>query len=162
MVDSITNLYKSRGNAPYASNASDAKNARGHAQNLPAQDELPRNKNPQEEEYLRIVSSEKYVSWKRWKHTIKTPNIFATNHLFPETRDQYFISSLCAPSTLSTTSSVLASILCICSPCSETIAASCPNTLPSSLIVLSIVSIASPRILIYEFCGCASSIISSC
>lgn len=47
--------------------------------------------------------------------TIKTPNIFATNHLFPETLDQYFINSLCAPSTFSTTSSVLASILCICS-----------------------------------------------
>lgn len=43
--------------------------------------------------------------------TISTPNILATSHLLPETRDQYFISSRWAPSTLSTTSSVLASIL---------------------------------------------------
>ncbi len=43
--------------------------------------------------------------------TIRTPNILATSHRLPETRDQYFISSRWAPSTLSTTSSVLASIL---------------------------------------------------
>lgn len=47
-------------------------------------------------------------------------------------------------------------------PCSDTIAASCPKTPPNSLIVRSIMSIASPRIFMYVFCGCASSIIKSC
>lgn len=42
--------------------------------------------------------------------TISTPNILATSHRLPDTRDQYFISSRWAPCTLSTTSSVLASI----------------------------------------------------
>lgn len=45
------------------------------------------------------------------RRTINTPNIFATSHRFPDTRDQYFMSSRWAPSTFSTTSSVLASIL---------------------------------------------------
>ena len=57
MVDSVTTLYNSRGNAPYASSAVDAKNADGYAQSFPAQVELPRNENPQKEEYLEPVSS---------------------------------------------------------------------------------------------------------
>lgn len=47
-------------------------------------------------------------------------------------------------------------------PCSDTMAASWPNTLPSSLIVFSMTSIASPRIFIYVFVGWASSIINNC
>lgn len=45
------------------------------------------------------------------KKIISTPNILATSQRLPDTRDQYFSSSLCAPCTLSTTSSVFASIL---------------------------------------------------
>ncbi len=50
---------------------------------------------------------------------MSTPNIFAINHRLPDTRDQYFMSSLCAPCTLSTTSSVLASIRWIISLCTD-------------------------------------------
>jgi hypothetical protein len=55
------------------------------------------------------------IGWKREEgnensQIIRTPNILATNHLFPCTLDQYFINSLCAPSTLSTISSVFASM----------------------------------------------------
>ena len=62
------------------------------------------------------------------------------------------------------TISAYSSTLCqrYTNPCSDTIAASCPKTPPSSLIVRSIMSIASPRIFMYVFCGCASSIIKSC
>ena len=42
----------------------------------------------------------------RSRHT-STPNILAISHRLPETRDQYLSSSFCAPSTLSTTSSLL-------------------------------------------------------
>lgn len=96
------------------------------------------------------------------KKTISTPNIFATSQRLPDTLDQYFSSSRCAPCTLSTTSSVFASIRWIISLCSDTMVASCPKIPPSSWIVRSIASIASPRWLIYTFCGCASSIINSC
>src|SRR6266516_635441 len=94
--------------------------------------------------------------------TIKTPNILATSQRFPETLDQYFSNSLWAPSTLSTTSSVFASILWLISLCSETIPASCPKMLPSSFMVRSIDSIASERCWMYVFVGCASSMISNC
>jgi len=96
------------------------------------------------------------------KKIIRTPNILATNQRLPETLDQYFSNSLWAPCTLSTTSSVLASILWIISLCSETMDASWPKIPPSSLIVLSIASIASPLCWIYVFWGWASSIINNC
>lgn len=44
------------------------------------------------------------------KKIIKTPNILAKSHLFEDTELQYLSNSLWAPVTLSTTSSVLASI----------------------------------------------------
>lgn len=44
------------------------------------------------------------------KKIIKTPNILAINQRLLDTLDQYLSSSRCAPSTLSTTSSVLASM----------------------------------------------------
>lgn len=94
-----------------------------------------------------------------------TPNILAISHLFEETLPQYFRSSLWAPDTLSTTSSVLASIRSlpsistrpraleraadpndtyIISLCSETIVANCPKILPNSVMVFSMASMASP------------------
>lgn len=79
------------------------------------------------------------------KNIMSTPNIFATSHRLPFTLLQYFRSSLCAPCTFSTTSSVSASIRCICSPCSVTICANWVKMPPSSFMVRSMVSIASPR-----------------
>lgn len=96
------------------------------------------------------------------KKIIRTPNILAISHLLLDTRFQYLRSSRCAPSTLSTTSSVLASMRWIISLCSDTMVASCPKMLPSSPIVFSIASIASPRCWMYVLDGCASSIINSC
>jgi hypothetical protein len=100
------------------------------------------------------------------EHT-RTPNIFAMSHLLPETRDQYLSSSFCAPSTLSTTSSlpnvrsappqpmdtyVFASMRSIISDCSLTMVANCPKIDPSSLMVASMASMACPRCWMYVFC----------
>ena len=52
--------------------------------------------------------------------------------------------------------------LCTMFPCSETIEASWPKMLPSSVMVDSIASIAWPLSWMYEFCGWASSMTSSC
>src|SRR6266498_5201535 len=78
---------------------------------------------PEQEEYLLHVSMPWIVE--TTVLTIRTPNIFATSHLFPLTLLQYFNNSRCAPCTLSTTSSVFASIRCIISDCSLTMAANC-------------------------------------
>ena len=78
---------------------------------------LSSDQDPKQEENLGGGSQLSFPLQRKQKlgYTIKTPNIFATSHRLPETLDQYFISSRCAPSTFSTTSSVLASILWICS-----------------------------------------------
>jgi hypothetical protein len=92
-----------------------------------------------------MLALHRAICFEKHLHIINTPNIFATSHLLPCTRLQYFMSSRCAPSTLSTTSSVLASIRWICSPCSDTICASWLKMPPSSWMVDSIDSIARPR-----------------
>lgn len=109
------------------------------------------------------------------KKIIRTPNILAISHLLEDALAQYLRSSLCAPPTLSTTSSVFASIRSlqavstrpeatnrpeankqqglrrrkcqithIISLCSDTIVANCPKMLPSSVMVFSMASMASP------------------
>ena len=100
----ITNVYHA---IVYADAAASSKGKRGVQEGNAAHCPSTRRSTPRAGKIPSGDESQCWLEEKIYKggHT-KTPNILAMSQRLPETRDQYLSSSFCAPSTLSTTSSL--------------------------------------------------------